>query len=70
MGNDLLIIHLIVFCLIDGLPGKEILQDAAGAFAIDVRYGPGQLDVGSFQHLLEPVQFSGTFTYKAFAITD
>lgn len=70
MGDDLLFIHLIVFCLVDGFSSQEIFQDAAGTFAIDIGYGSRQLDVGSFQHLLEPVQLSGTFAYKAFAITD
>ena len=36
MGNDFLFIHLIVFCLVKGFPGKEIFQDTAGTFAIDI----------------------------------
>ncbi len=38
-----------------------MLQDVPGTLAVDIRNRTGYLDVGSFQHLLEPVQFTVTF---------
>ena len=47
-----------------------MLQDVPGTLAVDIRNRTGYLDVGSFQHLLEPVQFTVAFPDKALAVAD
>jgi hypothetical protein len=47
-----------------------VLQDVPGTLAVDIRNRTGYLDIGSFQHLLEPVQFTAAFPDKALAVSD
>ena len=68
MRNLLLRIHLIEFRFINLFSRHKVIQDIPCAHSVDVFHGPGQLDVGSFQHLLKPVQFPRPVFHQAFPI--
>ena len=70
MGNDFLFIHFIILCFVEEFSGEKVFQNVARTHAVDVRYSTGQLYVGTLQHLLESVQFSGAFTHEAFPVAD
>ncbi len=70
MGNDFFVIHFIVFSTVNGFTRKQVFENIACAFPIDILDSSGKLDICAFQHLLEPVQFPGTFSDKAFAVAD
>ena len=67
--NDLLLIKNIIFGGINLFAGQQMFQDVPRALAIDIPDGPGYLDIGSFQHLLEPVEFPGPLSNQTFAVT-
>ena len=43
MGNDLLLIHLIIFSIVDAFAGEQIFQNTAGAFPVDIGNSPDSL---------------------------
>lgn len=40
MGDDFLLLHLIIFCAVDGFSAKQVFQGAPCAFAIDIHMVP------------------------------